>query len=119
MPVLEIKTNLAKDKIPADFLKSAADKCGQVTDKPLERVACHIQTDQLMTFGGSDSPCASITIRSIGNIKDRSDKIAKELTDFLAASLGIGSDRFYILFHDMGSDDVAHKGLVVTELRKA
>ncbi|CAD5232409.1 unnamed protein product [Bursaphelenchus xylophilus] len=118
MPVLEIRTNLKKEQVPNGFLLKAAETIAQVTDKPIERVACHVQTDQLMSFGGSESPCGSVTIRSIGNVKDRLDKLAKELTDLIVKELVIPSDRFYILFQELGVDDVAHKGLTVRELRK-
>ncbi|CAD5217655.1 unnamed protein product [Bursaphelenchus okinawaensis] len=118
MPLIGIKTNLKTSQIPENFVVDVAKVAGDVVGKPVSKVLCFLTTDQQMSFGGTTEPCALVTLRSIGNIHDRSDKIVSELTKFLVKCLELSQDRFYILFQDLSLDDIAYKGLVMRELRK-
>jgi phenylpyruvate tautomerase len=66
--------------------------------------------DQLLSFAGSDSPSAFVTVMSIGHLgveenKKHSAAIAAELE-----KLGVASNRAYILFQDATASDVGFKG---------
>ncbi|CAD5223990.1 unnamed protein product [Bursaphelenchus okinawaensis] len=73
-----------------------------------------------MTFAGTEEPCATVTIRCIGNIKDEKHQpvVAGKLTSFIADELKISPERFYVLFHDLAEDDVAYTGIMFPELKK-
>uniref|UniRef100_A0A1I7S5K3 L-dopachrome isomerase n=1 Tax=Bursaphelenchus xylophilus TaxID=6326 RepID=A0A1I7S5K3_BURXY len=120
MPTLEVRTNLRKDQIPAGFLKRLSDKAVEITRRPEFLILAQINPDQIMSFGGTEEPCAIVTTRCIGKIKEPEyiHQNAKELTRFISTELKIKPERFYVQFHDLAEDDIAYTGKVYTELKK-
>ncbi len=51
-----------------------------------------LTTDQMMTFAGTDEPCALMHIGSIGNLDDK-NKIASGIFPFIKSHLGIDGTR--------------------------
>jgi len=107
MPILEIITNLAKSKIPADFLKKATKKAAQLTSKPESYVQISVLADQLVSFAGNDAPAAHVRFLSIGTI---SASMVSELTIFITSELGIPKDRFYIILCEGDPKTIAYNG---------
>lgn len=54
-----------------------------------------------MTMGGTDDPCAQITIASIGSVTPIMNKeTCSQLTDLVACEYNIAQERIYILMTD-------------------
>ncbi|UXI22589.1 Delta-sarcoglycan [Sarcoptes scabiei] len=67
-----------------------------------------IETNELLTFGGTKEPCALIECRSIGSISLEENRIAsKRLFEILESDLNLSPGRVFIDFFDMSADDVA------------
>ncbi|CAG5130087.1 unnamed protein product [Candidula unifasciata] len=102
MPTFAISTNLKRDQIPKDFLPAASKFIASALGKPESYVLIQVNPDQLMSFGGTDEPCAVISLASIGAVGgDKNRKLAPKLSAFIEQQLGIKQDRFYINIYDI------------------
>ncbi|KAK3785346.1 hypothetical protein RRG08_045571 [Elysia crispata] len=102
MPGLLISTNLKKDQIPEKFCAEATTFLAAELGKPPSYILVQICPDQVMTFGGSEEPCANIDINCIGVVgPDKNRQLAPKLSDFIEKHLGIKKDRFYINIFDI------------------
>ncbi|CAD5232408.1 unnamed protein product [Bursaphelenchus xylophilus] len=120
MPVIEVRTNLKKEEIPAGFLKRLSDKGVELTKTQESLMVAQLDSDRVMSFAGTEEPCAVVTLRCIGVIKDPEQihVIADEVNKFISKELGIKPERFYTLYNELAADDVAYTGLTVPELKK-
>ncbi|KAG8455875.1 hypothetical protein GDO86_001896 [Hymenochirus boettgeri] len=111
MPIFALKTNLCRDGVPDNLLAELTQQLSKATGKPAEYIAVHVQTDQLMSFGGTTDPCALCSLHSIGKIGGpQNKKYTKMLSDFLAMQLHIPADRVYINFYDVSGANVGWNG---------
>ncbi len=56
-------------------------------------ICVHVAPDQMMSFGGSQDPCAIVNMSSIGKIdKDVNIKYTEEITK-LMATIGVDKER--------------------------
>ena len=58
-----------------------------------------IQTNVSMTFGGNDSPCCYVEIKSIGSLNP--PKMTESFCNIIESKTGIPSNRIYIGFVDV------------------
>ncbi|MEE6504290.1 hypothetical protein FKM82_005127 [Ascaphus truei] len=111
MPIFVLNTNVTRDAVPGNLLSDLTQQLAKATGKPAEYIAVHIQTDQLMSFGGSSDPCALCSLHSIGKIGGPQNKsYTKLLCEVLTKQLHIPSDRVYINFCDMSAANVGWNG---------
>ena len=68
MPLLHIATNVSRANIPSNLEVSLAKDFQKLIGKPMDYIAVHIQPDQMMSFGGTDDPCANVHVMSIGKL---------------------------------------------------
>ena len=55
----------------------------------------HILPDQMMSWGGTDDPCAFATLGSIGSLgRSQNVKISNKLSAHIKGTLGINPDRY-------------------------
>ncbi|CAI9737628.1 Hypothetical predicted protein [Octopus vulgaris] len=111
MPILIINTNLPRAKIPQDFLSKATEMMSKQIGKPSKYFTICVHPDLIMSHGGSDDPCASVYVASIGKLgpdvnKDHSANIGS----FIHETLKIPMDRFYIQFNDLLPSNVGYNG---------
>ncbi|VDK17638.1 unnamed protein product [Anisakis simplex] len=98
MPCFTINTNVAADKVPADFLKKTSALIAKALSKPESYVATRINPGQQMTFGGSTDPCAICTLESIGAVGGaRNNAHAEKLYKHIKEALGIPGNRYFFL----------------------
>uniref|UniRef100_A0A023FHD3 L-dopachrome isomerase n=1 Tax=Amblyomma cajennense TaxID=34607 RepID=A0A023FHD3_AMBCJ len=111
MPTLTINTNIQASKIPNDFLKTTANVVAESLGKPLSYVVVHISPDQLLSFGGTDDPCAIANLYSIGCLTPKENKKhSAALFEHIEKTLGIKGNRMYINYFDMPASDVGYSG---------
>ncbi|KAM4709772.1 macrophage migration inhibitory factor [Discoglossus pictus] len=111
MPIFAISTNVSRDAVPENLLSDLTQQLAKATGKPAEYIAVHIQTDQLMSFGGSTDPCAIGSLHSIGKIGGPQNKnYTKLLSETLTKHLHIPPERVYINYCDMNPANVGWNG---------
>ena len=99
MPLIEINTSL-KSIVEIDLLQKEISKIvADLTGKPENYVMTMIQSDNLMTFAGSDGPCCFIKLKSIGSLNP--SKMSKSLCDLIASKTNIRTNRIYVEFVDV------------------
>ncbi|GIY72725.1 macrophage migration inhibitory factor [Caerostris darwini] len=117
MPTFTLNTNVPKDKIPEDFLKSTAKLVAEILKKPISYVVVHVNPDQLMSWAGTSDPCAVATLGSIGSLgTSQNAKISKALFDHVKDNLSINSDRMYITYVDLERANVGYLGTTFADL---
>ncbi|XP_064460337.1 macrophage migration inhibitory factor homolog [Ornithodoros turicata] len=111
MPTLQINTNVLAKDIPKDFLKTTAEVVAKSLGKPLSYVVVHVHPEQMMSFGGTEEPCATANLYSIGRLgKEENIKHSAAIFKHVENTLGIKGNRMYINFFDLPASDVGYDG---------
>lgn len=117
MPILEIATNIPKEKVTSDIILNLSKELAAVIGKPEKFIVIRVLTDQLMSFIGSLDPCGTAVLKSIGNLGVEENKaISSKMFSFIKENLGIPDDRLYIQFVDMSTSEVGYKGTTFHEI---
>ncbi|MPC96690.1 Macrophage migration inhibitory factor [Portunus trituberculatus] len=94
MPMLEIATNVPKEKVTPDVLTTLSKMVAEMLGKSESYCMVRVVPDQLMTFGGTTEPCAVTLFCSLGKIGVEENKTyAAKLFPYLEKTLGIPTDR--------------------------
>ncbi len=102
MPYLRIQTNKPFDTAgEKDFTQRASALVARELGKPEHYVMVVFAPQQSMVFGGSDTPCAYLELKSIGLPAARVQDLSQALCQFLHEALGIPPARVYIEFSDV------------------
>ena len=109
MPFIQINTSFKsiienEDSLQKDISKLVAD----LTGKPESYVMTLIQSDNRMTFAGSDEPCCFMKVKSIGSLNPSS--MSKYLCELIASKTNINSNRVYIEFTDVKASNWGFNG---------
>jgi phenylpyruvate tautomerase len=108
MPALQINTNLRRSDIPDDLCARLSKLLACALSKPESYMAVHINVDQIMTWAGTNEPCALTSLLSIGKLGvEENKKISKVIMDELNV-IGIPPTRMYIHFIDPKPSDVGY-----------
>lgn len=111
MPQLRIVTNLPKDAIPPDFLMEATQVFQATIGKPMKYISVCVMPGQLMTFSGTDDPCALMHIGSIGKLGVEENKqLSAIIFKLIKEKLNIDGTRAYLTFHDQERSEVGYNG---------
>ena len=104
MPLLNISTN-SKIKNEKILLAKSSDFISSLTGKHENFVMVKLTHSLSMYFAGTDELCAFIEIKSIGSLIP--SKMSKPICEFFATELEIPTDRIYIFFQDVDSNQWA------------
>ncbi|RNA14851.1 macrophage migration inhibitory factor [Brachionus plicatilis] len=116
MPMLQISTNIAKEKITEEFNLNLSDVLANTLNKPIGYCAVHIMPDQLMSFGGTFEPCAMVTLMSIGRLGVEENKKHSKAIMCELEKLGIPPNRIYIFFQDAHPYEVGYNETTFAEI---
>tara|TARA_Y100001970_G_scaffold294164_1_gene447834 strand:+ start:13870 stop:14205 length:336 start_codon:yes stop_codon:yes gene_type:complete len=107
MPFINVKisTSLADSTV---ILKKLSKALSNETGKSEDYVMTSIETNNKMTFAGSEEPCCFIQIKSIGAIHAK--RMSEVFTKLIAEDTSIDPSRIYIEFKDVESKYWAWKG---------
>jgi len=109
MPILVITTNATKSAFSKESTVLALSKVvANVTGKPESYVNVVINTDAIMSFGGSTDLCAFVELHSIG-FRNKGDTV-KAITDAVSEQLQVPKDRFYVRLTDLNAKEVGFNG---------
>ena len=99
MPLLTIETNISLDAREAQALslKASAHVAGML-GKPESYVMVSVRPGSIMSFGGNDSPCAMLELKSLGLPEEQTTAFSDSLCGFISTETGIPASRIYIQF---------------------
>ncbi len=102
MPTAIVNVNVPSDKVKdCDVAKSLSSIVAKTVKKPEQYVMTHINTDQIMTYSGTQEPCAFVRVISIGNLNAETNvTISSSICELLQQSYGVDPRRCYIEFVD-------------------
>jgi len=99
MPYLNIITNQhIGDPAKVKAVARLSQACAEMLDKPESYMMVSLHTDQCMSFGGSQEPCALVSLASLGLPSAKTPEFSKQLCQLIGDVCGITSDRIYINF---------------------
>jgi len=97
MPLLTLNTNIHIDDKLA-LAKSASLTVANILGKPESYVMVQIEDNQCLIFGGDESPCALLQLKSLGLPENSTADFSSRLCSFINEQTGISSQRIYIEF---------------------
>ena len=99
MPYLLINTNLKLDhEQERTLLSHCSSEIATMLGKPERYVMVSIESGISMLFGGDDSPCAYLELKSLGLPEERSADYSQALCGLISKALAIPKERIYIEF---------------------
>jgi phenylpyruvate tautomerase len=99
MPLLTIETNISLDSQDAQALSlKASAHVANMLGKPESYVLVSIRPGSIMSFGGNDSPCAMLELKSLGLPEEQTAAYSESLCNFISTETGIPASRIYIQF---------------------
>nr|XP_027202985.1 macrophage migration inhibitory factor-like [Dermatophagoides pteronyssinus] len=117
MPQLIIQTNLRLSQIPVDFNEKTTNLLAELQNKPSSMTLISVQPNQLITFGGTNEPCALVSIQSIGNQSvDENRQSCKKIFQHLQNELNISSKRIFINFINFDPCNVGWDGRIYEDI---
>eukprot|EP01028_Stygiella_incarcerata_P011810 TRINITY_DN689_c0_g1_i1.p1 TRINITY_DN689_c0_g1~~TRINITY_DN689_c0_g1_i1.p1 ORF type:complete len:116 (+),score=22.26 TRINITY_DN689_c0_g1_i1:149-496(+) len=110
MPLVRVLTNIEVDDKRSVCDEIIIQVAGTIGKLP-ERVMVCIMDRVSITFGGSDSPSASVSVLSLGGLSQEvNGKVTNVLNTILLERLGIPMDRVYVEFDDHARDMMSFNG---------
>ena len=97
MPYINISTS-AKIEDKKKLLEEISVLISSLTNKSKKFVMAKLD-DNSMIYFDNQSPCCFLEIKSIGSLKP--SEMAKPISDFIYAKMGIPLDKIYISFDDV------------------
>ena len=97
MPYINISTS-AKIEDKKKLLEEISVLISSLTNKSKRFVMAKLD-DNSMIYFDDQSPCCFLEIKSIGSLKP--SEMAKPISDFIYAKMGIQLDKIYISFDDV------------------
>ena len=101
MPLIQINTSTETIFKDDSLQKEISEEVAALTGKPESYVMTIFQTNEKMTFAGSNEPCCFIKLKSIGSLKPSS--MTSTLCNLIASKTNIKQNRIYIEFIDVKS----------------
>ena len=99
MPYFSIETNKPLDDTAiADLARRASAFVAELLGKPESFVMTSLASGKAMTFGGTADAVAFVRLKSIGLPRERCQKFAEAICDFVDRELGVPKDRVFIDF---------------------
>ncbi len=99
MPLITIRTSLAKLPESNEFLKTVSKEISSLTGKPESYVMTLLETGIPMTFAGKTEPSCYVEVKSIGSISPK--EMSKSICNTIESWTEIPSSRIYINFEDV------------------
>lgn len=104
MPFLSIQTNTAlRDEQQSALLDAAAKIVASQLGKPESYVMASFVPAARMRFAGDESPTAFLELSSIGIPDAKRNPLVAALTDVVAQTCGIKTERIFVVLADIGA----------------
>ena len=115
-PSVVVHTNIAMGDKKLAFMKAASKSVADCLSKPEAFVVIAVLDEQDMIWGGEETPCAIITVNSLGGINYANNtKLSGELTA-LMSEFDVAPDRMYTNFWDIGfRENCGYNGVTFAE----
>ncbi|XP_072014289.1 macrophage migration inhibitory factor-like [Amphiura filiformis] len=111
MPILQIFTNVPKASLPDGFVGKCSNVWGGLhSNWPKQYTCANVLPGQMMSFGGTQEPCALVFAKTIGKIGKYENKGYTEKLTELLGSIGVAKNRMHIVFEDLPRENVGNDG---------
>jgi len=97
MPLLNIKTNIIIES-KSSFTQAASEFTAELLGKLESYVMINIEDSQCLMFAGSETPCALLSLKSLGLTEDLTASYSQKLCEFIHSQTKIETARIYIEF---------------------
>ena len=105
MPYLKIQTNIQLHKeYQVKFLTKLSKTLEEILQKPEKYIMTILEQDIPLFFAGSDEPAVFAELKSIGLNISTTEKLTRNLCDFLHNELGVKEERIYIEFSKISGE---------------
>jgi phenylpyruvate tautomerase len=104
MPLIQLETScdLSDQDKRQSVAKSLSRLAAQGIGKPERYVMASVRDNIAMTMSGDTSPCALVTIKSIGGLsKAVNQTLAAQIGQAIESELAIPQDRVYLTFEEL------------------
>lgn len=103
MPMCTIVSAVAlPSERQTEMLTKLETAISEATGKPLNYVMVGFQQMSAMRFGGSDAPCAFVSLSSIGSIDaKKNNTVCQKVASICNAFLGVPENRVFSTFTDV------------------
>jgi phenylpyruvate tautomerase PptA (4-oxalocrotonate tautomerase family) len=99
MPLLKISTNVGTTPHPSALLPDLSRRVAALLGKPEAYVMVVLETEQVMSFGGTTEPTLYAELKNVGRFSPpQTEKLSAELCDALEKALQVPKARIYIEF---------------------
>eukprot|EP00794_Sanderia_malayensis_P014240 gene14240-15725_t len=115
MPMLDVTTNLDKEKFDEAWMKEATDLIAKLLGKPNLYVMVNVVAGHQMSMGGSSEPCAIVHLSSIGQISEEKNKVNYNPIADLLVKVGVPKNRMYVQFTDLQRNMVGWNGKLFSQ----
>lgn len=113
MPLLIIETNKTLEVKDVDILIQKASKhISELLNKPEKWIMVSFVQSPSMIFDGTHSPCAFLTLKSIGLEMDKVPDLSASLCEFIEKQIKIARERIYIEFQKLEGAEFGWNGSV-------
>ena len=112
MPLLKIHTSKSLPEADAQaLLTSLSAELASLLHKPESYVMTCLAGPTHLTFGGSSEPSCLVEVANIGTLKGSdTERLSAALCQRLSDTLGVSSDRIYVIFEDVERHMWGHDG---------
>ena len=104
MPLIQLETScdLSNPEKRQALARRLSSLAAEGIGKPEKYVMACVRDNVAMAMGGTDSPCALVTIKSIGGLgKAVNQTLSAQIAQSLQTELGIDPDRVYLNFEEL------------------
>lgn len=99
MPYLKLQTNIEIDvATQKSLLKQLSSTVAELLGKSEKYVMVAVEAATPMLFGGDDSPCAYLELKSLGLPEDQTTRFSESLCGTIGEMLNLPTSRIYIEF---------------------
>lgn len=112
MPYCKIETNavLGESEL-TNAMEALSAEMAACLGKPEAYVMTRIASSTQMSFAGTTEPCAYCHLISLGLSDEAIPALSTSLTDLIAKTFSLPSNRIYIRFESPQRDHFAHNGV--------
>jgi phenylpyruvate tautomerase len=99
MPLLKITTNVGTTPQPSALFPDLSRRVAALLGKPESYVMIVLETEQVMSFGGTTEPTLYAELKNVGRFTpQQTSKLSAELCEVLSKALEVPAKRIYIEF---------------------
>ncbi|CAL4123439.1 unnamed protein product [Meganyctiphanes norvegica] len=111
MPLIQVRTNITKEKLTRDVHLKFSARAAELMNKPEARVSVTVECGLDMCRGGSFEPVIEVHIAAIGvDCREKTQSVVAGLSELLHEQLGLPLERIVFKFSNLQPFEVGVNG---------